>query len=544
MLLQKNQTGSNVFRGVVISELLSIITTPLAGDNPFGTNVNYDGDFDTVKNEVGKLGGNNFDLIEEISLKLLKERSKDIRILSFLSMVYLRKENWEGFCDVFDGMATLFEQNYDAVFPDRERAKQMALKWLAEERYNDLLKSKKPTENDYDHLVRLIAGLNKMKPVLEQKFPEGSPFPSNIFQTAQLWEKSCKPKPKVETAPAQPQAQQPQAAASQSTDSAPPAATAVVVTAAVGGNEPMDTPKQAQAIVKKGAQFIIEKEPLKPMGYRLMRALRWDLLEKAPPSDGGKTQLNGPPPQQRTYFANLLSQNDWKTALDKAEAVFSGGANHLWLDLQRIICSACKALGAQYSPIYNAVLAETAFLIRRIPELVNLQFSDGTPFCDSVTRDWISSDVSAAGASGGGSGGDAAGKDEALSKELSEANTLAAAGKIEDAMGMLQNGIRNSSGGRSNFLRSAAIGDLLMRAKQPDLAVAVLETLDEKIEEYNLVQWDLAIAVDTWSSLVQAYKAAKQNKQPNAIATLHEKQNTILKKISLVDPGKACQLNK
>lgn len=477
-------------------------------------------------------------------MKLLKEKSKDIRLLSFLSMVYLRKENWEGFCDVFDGMGILLEQNYDAVFPDRERAKQMALKWLAEERYNDLLKSKKPTENDYDHLVRLITGLNKMKPVLEQKFPEGSPFPSNISQTAQLWEKACKPKPKAEApSPQPPQAQPPQAAASQTADSPPPAAT-TVVTAAVGGNEPMDTPKQAQAIVKKGAQFIIEKEPLKPMGYRLMRALRWDLLEKAPPSDGGKTQLNGPPPQQRTYFANLLSQNDWKTALEKAEAAFSGGANHLWLDLQRIIYSACKAMGAQYSLICNAVLAETAFLIRRIPELVNLQFSDGTPFCDSVTRDWISKEVSAAGASGGGSEKNASGKDDTLSKELTEANTLAAAGKIEDAMGVLQNGIRNSSGGRSNFLRSVAIGDLLMRAKQPDLAVAVLETLDEKIEEYNLIQWDHTIAVDTWSLLVQAYKAAKQNKQPNVIAMLHEKQNTILKKISLVDPGKACQLNK
>jgi type VI secretion system protein VasJ len=461
-------------------------------------------------------------------------------------MVYLRKENWEGFCDIFDGMGTLFEQNYDAVFPDRERAKQMALKWLAEDRYIDLLSSKKPKEADYEHLLRLISGLSKMKPILEQKFPEGSPFPSNIFQSAQLWEKACKPKPKVETPPPPPvqQQQTESAPVNQAVPSSTPVQPSSAATVPIGSTDPMDSPKQAQGIVKKGAQFIIEKEPLKPMGYRLMRSLRWDLLEKAPPSDGGKTQLNGPQPQQRTYFASLLGQNDWKTALDKAEATFSGGANHLWLDLQRIIFTACKALGNDYVLIKNAIVAETAFLIKRIPELVNLQFSDGTPFCDDATKDWISNEVNAASAGGEGSRGTSGGKDDLLSQELSTANGLAASGKIEDAMDLLQQGIRKSSGGRSNFLRTAAISDLLMKAKQPDLAVAILETLDEKIEANNLIEWDHEIAVAAWSSLVQAYKVAKQNKQPNVIAMLHEKQNTILKKISLVDPGKACQLNK
>ncbi|HEX2956480.1 MAG TPA: type VI secretion system domain-containing protein [Chitinispirillaceae bacterium] len=171
--------------------------------------------------------------------------------------------------------------------------------------------------------------------------------------------------------------------------------------------------------------------------------------------------------------------------------------------------------------------------------------TDGTPFCDDATKNWLTTEVSAAGAGSSGAGcGVSGGKADPLKEELAQAQTLAASGKVEDAMDLLQEGIRNSCGGRSNFLRSATIGDLLLKAKQPDLAVAVLETLDEKIEAYNLILWDHEIAVDAWASLVQAYKAAKVNKQPNIIAMLHDKQNTILKKISLVDPGKACQLNK
>ena len=439
-------------------------------------------------------------------------------------MVFLRKENWEGFCDIFDGMGVLFEQNYDAVFPDRERAKQMALKWLSEDRYNDLIGSKKPSEADYENIVRLVAGLKKMKPVLEQKFPDGSPFPSNILKRAQLWEKSCKPKeaPPVAATPS---------GASQ---------------AGISGNaEPMDTPKQAQGIIKKGAAFLIEKEPLMPMGFRIMRALRWDLLEKAPPADGGKTQLTAPQPQQRVYFQNLISQNDWKTALEKAEATFAAGANHLWLDLQRIIASACKELGSDYALIRKSILIETASLLKRIPELVNLNYSDGSPFCDDATKDWITAEVQTAIAGGDSSPSAAGGRlSDPLEAELRSVNGMVAAGKIEDALDVLRDATRSSSSGRDNFRRSIAIGNLLLKAKQPDIAVSVLESLDRKVEQYNLVVWDQDVVVEAWSVLVRAYKAAKVQKQPNVVALIHEKQNNISSKISLVDPGKAYNLNK
>ena len=186
--------------------MLSIITTPFPGANPFGENINYDPDFDIVKNEIGKLGGIDFELLEKSAMKILEKKAKDIRVLSFLSWSYLKSGDWERFSDIYDGLGTLIEQNYDALLPERDRAKQLAFKWLAEERFTSLLEDKKPTETDYDHIARMLAGLTKIKPVLESKFPDGSPFPSALFTIVQKWEKACKPKPKVEPPPPSPAA--------------------------------------------------------------------------------------------------------------------------------------------------------------------------------------------------------------------------------------------------------------------------------------------------------------------------------------------------
>ena len=501
--------------------MLDLITTPLAGQNPMGENINYDGDFDVLKAELGKLGSIDYGLIENTCKKLLKEKSKDIRVLCFLSYVVLKNEQWGAFADVFDGFVKLAEQNYDAMFPDRPRAKQMAIQWLAEPRYNDCL-AKRPEEKDYDHVNRLLQALTKLKAVLEQKFPEGSPFPSGLYSAVVAWEKQCKPKPKVESAAA--------------------------AGASAASQEAMETPKQAQTTGKKIARFLIEKEPDKIMGYRLMRALRWDLLEKAPPAENGKTLLAPPAPELLSGLQNVLTAKDFKSVLDKAETAFAAGTNHFCLGLQRISALACKNLGGSYLDLQRAVLFETGMLIKRFPELLTLSFSDGTPMCDDATKDWIASEVQpqfSGSMPGGGTGAGSAAADSAdrIEQEKKEAQALAAGGNIEKALDLIQNALRSSSSERDNFRRSIMLCNLLVSAKQPDIALSILESLHEKINNYHLDKWDPDLSVEAWGAMVKVLKMAKANKPPNIQAAMHEKLNVMVSKISQIDPKKAFSLN-
>jgi len=486
-------------------------------------------------------------VLDKTAIKILREKSKDIRILSFLSLSYLRAGNWESFSDIFDGLGTLVEQNYDALFPDRDRGKQLAFKWLAEERYTLLLEEKKPTEADYEHLARLLAGLTKIKPVLEVKFPDGSPFPSVLYKFAQQWERSCKPKPKVEAPPPPPP---PVAAATPiatggTTDALatpPPPQAPAAPTGASAVSEAMDTPKQAQSIIRKAGLFLIEKERNKAMGYRIMRSVRWDILEKAPPAEGGKIKLEGPNAQQRAYFQKLLADKEWKTLLEKGETAFTAGANHLWLDLQRMIATASKELGAEYTQVHAALLMETGLFCKRIPEVLTLQFSDGSSLCDDATKDWIATEVAAAGGSGGGAS--ASGTKDPLVEEQREINKFVSANQIEDAMAVVRKNMRASSSLHDNFRRSVTIANLLLKAKQPDVAVTHLEALEATIEQHGLATWDPDVAVEAWSTLVMAYKVAKVQKPANIQAIMHDKMTIALGKISQIDPEKAFALSK
>jgi type VI secretion system protein VasJ len=306
----------------------------------------------------------------------------------------------------------------------------------------------------------------------------------------------------------------------------------------------METPKQAQSVAKKSAYFLIEKEPQKIMGYRLMRALRWDILEKAPPSENGKTQLAPPAAELQTALSNAMKANDFKTALDKSEVAFTTAANHLWLGLQRSAAIACKNLGSPYAAVHQAILFETGLLIKRIPEILTLSFSDGTPLCDDATKDWIASEVqplfsgsAAAAAVSASAAGDP------IEAEKKEATALAAGGNMEKALDFVQSAIRGSSNERDNFKRSIIMCSLLVSAKQPDIALSILDSLGAKITDYHIDKWDPDLAVDAWSALVKVLKMAKNGKQPNVQATMHDKMNSILSKISQIDPKKAFSLN-
>jgi type VI secretion system protein VasJ len=485
-----------------------------------GASVNYDADFDACKTELGKIGDIDYSLVETTCRKLLVQKSKDMRLLCFLSFVYLRNAQWELYADVFEGFAKLAQQNYDAMFPDRERAKQNAVKWMSEPRYNEAATAQKPAEADYIHITRLLAGLTALKGILQEKFPEGSPFPSGLLTTVQNWEKACKPKPKSE------------------------AATGAVGAGQIVG-DPMDTPKQAQGIARKAAYFLIEKEPQKAMGFRLMRSIRWDIFEKAPPSENGKTQLAPPPADLATSLSAMISNKEFKPALDKAEIAFTAGANHLWLGLQRIATIACQGLGEPYKPVEQAILFETGLFIKRIPDLLKLSFSDGSPFCDDGTKEWLAKQVlpvfSQDGAAVAKKDADPSGGDK-VEQEQKEVVSLTASGKMEAALDLLQNAIRNSSNERDNFRRSILVCTLLMSAKQPDIALSILESLAEKIQLYHLDKWDPDLAVEAWSIMVKVLKAARANKPAPLQASMTDKQNSILSKISQIDPKKAFSL--
>lgn len=174
-----------------MSEFLSKLAAPIAGGNPFGADVNHDPVYERLKGEIGKLGDIDVDVVEELSIEVLAEKSKDIRAMAWLAYASLRKGDLGRLADVVGLLVDCCEGSFEQVYPLREGAKLAALRWLAEPRFTSQCPKTEAVESDAPHIGRMKEALVRLKPVLEKKFPStGAPFPSLFYKRVMEWDKA------------------------------------------------------------------------------------------------------------------------------------------------------------------------------------------------------------------------------------------------------------------------------------------------------------------------------------------------------------------
>lgn len=180
-----------------MSDFLSKITAPISGisngGDPFGSDVNHDVDYEALKVEMGKIGDIDVNVVESLSVKILAEKSKDVRALSFLAFAVLRMGDIGRLADVFCALADYCQDGYGNIYPRRDWAKLLALRWLSEARFTNACAMADASARDAEHVARLLCALLKLKTALEKRFASvGAPFPLLLYKRALEWEDSVK----------------------------------------------------------------------------------------------------------------------------------------------------------------------------------------------------------------------------------------------------------------------------------------------------------------------------------------------------------------
>jgi len=177
-----------------MSTFLSAITAPIPNSaDPFGFDVNHDVDYEALKVEMGKLGDIDVNAVESLSVKILTEKSKDVRALSFLAYATLRMGDIGRLADVVCALADYCHDCYDDIFPRRDGAKLSALRWLSEQRFTSACPKVEASIQDAEQVARLLGALQKLKAALEKRFASvGAPFPLLLYKRALEWESSIK----------------------------------------------------------------------------------------------------------------------------------------------------------------------------------------------------------------------------------------------------------------------------------------------------------------------------------------------------------------
>lgn len=353
---------------------MQLLLTPIDSQQPAGHFDVEDETYQAIDQEMVKLGGLregdiDWPYIDEASREYLATQCKHWRILGHLQVAWLRTRQWARFADALGLLAGMVELYWDSAYP-------------------------KPGPTGYltkrKQVQRLLGDLGQVLPTLERSSFEPAYQAAAELALANL--QRCAESAKLDPAPLD--ALQRQLDKYSEPVAAPEPARAVSSGGVLGSaffnspkpQAPSNEREQRRAVLNMAEQ-INQQDPYDPTGYQLRRFGLWSHLRTAPPiTRDRRTELTAVPKDIVDGYQDALNHN----AIEP----------NLLLRLEKSVCASPYWLRGSYLAAHIAsrlAMEEVAAAIRqtcerfvcRLPSLLELCFSDGTPFVDAQTQAWI-----------------------------------------------------------------------------------------------------------------------------------------------------------
>jgi type VI secretion system protein VasJ len=539
--------------------------TPVSEGSPCGENVRYEQDFEQLEAELGKqesLSAETVDweIVANLSAKIIQNSSKDLLVGSYLCYALLVKENYSGLAVGIKILNDMVTEHWDCLFPPakRLRARATAFTWLAEKAAL-IVAEKIPTSADSEAVVLVSTSLRELDNNLVEKMGDQAPMLSDLSRPLKNYKQSAEAEiAKQAAAPPEPVAA-PAVEASATAESAPVASSeappqsepapavpapaapvaekskAPTATAVETGNleSEADTKKalrQLQTGIRDIAGFQITQKLSDPRPYRLSRVSAFVVVENAPPANSGVTQINPPAGERLKFFESLIAKSDHASLVPELEKTLS--RSPFWLDGQFLVVKSLRQMGAEYEAAVQTVIRELNNFLSRLPELIDLSFSDESAFANDQTRLWIESEVQSQAGDSGGDGHQNAG--DVWSIALNEARQLVAAGDTEKAQALMNQGFSAAAQLRDQMYWRCAVAELSMLTGQVDNASTILECLSVQLKTRQIGEWEPQLLVLVYTLLIQSYQ--KQLKSKKDDKEFKEKMDLVYAQLCWFDP--------
>lgn len=494
---------------------------PVSVSQPAGEDPGYDDDFQQMREEVNKLSGANTALVCDLAEKLLTSTCKDVRVATYYIWARLHTDGEAGLADGMALLAGLLQHFGDALHPQRANSRKLALEWLAGSRVLDSLSFyPEVVKADFERITGALVLI------------EGS---------VAGWDDATRPEfgglyAALENRLAQsggPDAVIPQNSGTPGSNTS--SADAPALKSITSGRELLE---QARLL----AGFLRNQPNGWLSGHHLMKSIRLDTLHELPALDAtGRTRLMPPKPENRALLKRLYLQQSWQELLEQTDSLFAQGVNHLWLDLQWYVHQALTKAGAPYEGWADIIKSDLNGLLTRLPGLEGLAFSDGTPFADEVTMNWIHQQItmSADWSNGSSASASTAGDDDILQLEA-EALAQADSEGIEAALNWLQNrpGTHTS---RHQWLLRLLMARVAEQYGKNEMALHLLSELDGNASTLTLTQWEPELLFEVKARRLKLLRMKATRAESDKPRIQNEMDNLLAGLISL-DPARAAVL--
>lgn len=480
-------------------EFAAIAANPIKPEKPAGESVTYDPDFEALKGEVGKLEKGeqpNWGEVVSKGMALLQTRTKDLTVASYLAVGLFHAKGYPGLASGLVLLEGLTQGFWDTLYPERPRGRVAAISWL-NERSGFALQRKSATSSDHESVEAAVEIVGRLIPFLDEKLAGDSPGLGELRRGLDEASRASAPAPVASAATS--------SASSSSGGAGLPGANLDSWDGALKGIENIAT--ETRRIV----DYMRGYNAGSPIPYLLARGVAWSRLVDSPQErENGETFLIGPPPEIMAAWEASAAGSQWKPLLDGTESRLLG--DPFCLDINYYVARALDGLG--FPAAAKAVTEQTVALVRRMPKLLELKYSDARPLASDATRIWL--EAAGSSGSGGGNAGAAAPEgasaaEEALLTATNEARGLAARGKLNDAVKLLDDGMLQCGIPRERFRWRLALAGICLDAGQAAAAVAHLEALDEDVERHSLEAWEPALATELLKVFYRCEKKLSQS---------------------------------
>ncbi|GAA0783527.1 type VI secretion system protein TssA [Roseibium denhamense] len=513
------------------------------------------------KMEIDGPSAVNWKMLNDETVKVIQEKSKDLVLATRLVYGLFLEEGYQGLAIGIKILEDMSKEHWETLVPPvrRERGRAGAFDWCAE-KLGPLVEAKKPEGAEGLAALQAHDYLLELDTALEQKFTKSSAALGPLIRALRplakdaraALEEEARKKAEAEAAASAPDAapaqSEPEPSANAPASSAPapePAQAAPAPTPTPAAPAaPVDIPEVATDgdlnsgflslfnAASKLATTARQNAPADPRGYYCARFALWGRVLAAPPANSGKTSLPAPQKNRIAELQALKGAGNMEGLAKAAESAFI--SSPFWLDTQHMVAEALKGLGDDYAAAAALVEGELSGFIRRVPEVLDLAFSDGTPFASAETKAWISENLSGSG--GGGGGGS-----DALLGIASEAAGLAQSGKIVEGLRVLKTYCDTCPSEREWFRAQLKLAELCLRFDVLHPLVAQLSKLRSIAETRQLSSWEPELVVElarlSWQSLNH-----KNIRQLVSDADLVPLKASVMETLSILDLTAAAEL--
>ncbi len=487
--------------GSALVDLAETLREPLEGPDPCGHDTRYDPEHVSIRAEVDKLdpvagGGGSVDWVAvcEGSLALLRGRSKDLSLASYLLVGMAVTRGLAGLTPVVRGMVALIREHWSMLHPrGRERRKVAPIEWALGRvgaHFEGGARGASATE-----VEAASASLRELESALVGASGVRVGALGDLLRAMAGWTIAPPAAPLIDAAVDEVEVPTERGATAAERGGAEVSGEPAAPSSSDVSTVEVRSAEVSLAAVMTSLRTLARKirgdDPSRALAYRLTRLGIWLEVEVPLPTRNGRTLAMPIDPRTRALLERAESASQWQEVVALAESACLRAP--LALDLQRMCHRALVALGPRFGEASRVVGEETLRLVALDRGILNALARDGSALADDATRGWIASLTPA--------------RAPAVASSL-EVDGEPETGDAEALLERVEARLAGSASGRGRAEMRLWAATRLGSMGQHGAAVRVLAPLMVEIERRGLLAWDPDFCASVAEVLIRSARQA------------------------------------